>query len=441
MSQLHRFRSRPLVIAGACGVVVVAAAAADAARAATVRLTSGVPAFTVVDLGAPGHSAGDLNVFQAPVIPAGRLLGVQTTLRVAAGAQVVQGALAFDLPDGQLAVDGVSQLDPTSTGLIAGRPFTRAVVGGTGAYAGMRGEVTSTRRPDGSYDQHFTLDPAPTTGRRSLTVFSQTPGPTVLDLGATGASPGDVSIVDRGALVDGGGARVGSVRGLQTAILTEDGQRVVLAQVTYRLRGGDIVIGGLSGHAADGSGNVVGVPYLRPVLGGTGAYAGATGTVTTTRGADGRYEQRFALSGISRRSTRTLHLLGASGPSDRADVAPGGVSGGDMTLFDVPVRQGRRTVGRARGVQTAIALEARAQTVSTQITYELRGRGSLIVAGLSDYPAAGTTGTVRNRPQTRAVIGGTGEFAGAHGTVRAVRSRGGAYRLTFSLSGAPSRKR
>ena len=48
---------------------------------------------------------------------------------------------------------------------------------------------------------------------------------------------------------------------------------------------------------------------------------------------------------------------------------------------------------------------------------------------------------MRNRPQTRAVIGGTGEFAGAHGTVRAVRSRGGAYRLTFSLSGAPSRKR
>jgi hypothetical protein len=440
MSQLQRLRSRPIVVAGTCGLVIAGATAAHA-RAASLDLTSGVPAFTVVDLGPSGHSAGDLNVFQAPVTPAGRLLGVQTTLRVASGAQVVQGALAFDLPDGQIAVDGVSQLDPRSTGLIAGRPFTRAVVGGTGPYAGRRGEVTSTRRPDGSYDQHFTLDPAPSTGRRSLTVFSPTPNPTPLDLGAPGATPGDITLVDKATLVDAGGAPIGVLRGVQTTMAAENGERAVLAQATFRLRDGDIVIGGLSRYAADGSGNVVGVPLVRPVLGGTGAYAGATGTVTTIRNADDRYEQRFALSGISRRATRTLHLIGASGPADRADVPPAGVSGGDMTLFDVPVRQGRRTVGRSRGVQTAIAVENGMQTVSTQITYELRGRGSLIVAGLSAYPAAGTTGTVRNRPQTRAVIGGTGAFAGAHGTVRAVRSRAGVYRLTFSLSGAPSRKR
>jgi hypothetical protein len=440
MSHLQRIRSRPVAIAGACGILIVAATAADAARAASLTLESGVPTFSVVDLGASGHSAGDLNVFQSSVSPAGRLLGIQTTLALTSDTQIVQGVLTFDLPEGQIAVSGVSRLDPQTTGLLTGQAFTRAVVGGTGAYAGARGEVVSTRRPDGSYDQRFTFDAPPKGGRRSLTVYSRTPGPRTLDLGAPGASAGDESIVDAGTLVDAGGTRVGSIRGLETTILTDDGQRVVLAQATFRLPGGDIVIGGVSGHVADGSGNVPGVAYVRPVLGGTGAYAGATGTVTTTRVADGRYEQRFALSGLGQRVTRTLRLTGASGPSVNADLPPAGVSGGDMTLFDVPMRRGRRTVGRARGVQTSIVVEHGHQTVSTQITYVLR-RGSLVVAGLSDYPAAGTTGTVRNRPQVRAVIGGTGVYAGAHGTVRAVRQRDGTYRQTFSLSGAPSRKR
>jgi hypothetical protein len=71
----------------------------------------------------------------------------------------------------------------------------------------------------------------------------------------------------------------------------------------------------------------------------------------------------------------------------------------------------------------------------------LRGRGTLVVGGLSRYPVAGTTGTIRGSLPVRPVIGGTGDFAGARGTVRTVRSRGGDYRLTFSLSGAPSRKR
>jgi hypothetical protein len=428
------------MVAGACGLIVVAAAAADSARAASLSIVSGVPAFTVVDLGAAGRSAGDLNVFQAPVTPAGQLLGVQTTLALTSDTQIVQGALAFDLPEGQIAVAGVSQLDPQVTGLIPGQRFQRAVVGGTGRYAGLRGQVVSTRRPDGSYDQAFTLRKAPLGRQRSLTVYAQTPGPAIVDLGATGASPGDLSVVDDGTLVDTAGATVGTVRGLQTTVDIRDGRRLVLAQVTYRLRGGDIVIGGISGHVADGSGNVVGVAYTRPVLGGTGVYAGATGTVTTTRDADGRYEHRFALSGLGQRVTRTLRLTGASGPAANTDAPPTGVSAGDMTLFDVPMRQGRRTVGRARGVQTSVVVEHGRQTVSTQITYVLR-HGSLVVAGLSDYPAAGTTGTVRNRPQVRAVIGGTGAFAGAHGTVRAVRRPDGTYRQTFSLSGAPSRKR
>lgn len=46
MSQLQRLRSRPVVVAGACGMVVVAATLADVARAASAPVTTGRSAVT-----------------------------------------------------------------------------------------------------------------------------------------------------------------------------------------------------------------------------------------------------------------------------------------------------------------------------------------------------------------------------------------------------------
>jgi hypothetical protein len=36
-------------------------------------------------------------------------------------------------------------------------PVSRAILGGTGKYMGVRGELTSTRNADGTYKQEFTL--------------------------------------------------------------------------------------------------------------------------------------------------------------------------------------------------------------------------------------------------------------------------------------------
>src|SRR3569833_2722891 len=107
--------SASLIAAG--GVLLAAAAPAGAAA---LQITSGVPAFTSVDLGPSGLSSGDVNVFESALTPAGRLLGVQTVIGVGPAAQTVQGALSFDLPDGQIAVAGISQLDRTTTGLLPG---------------------------------------------------------------------------------------------------------------------------------------------------------------------------------------------------------------------------------------------------------------------------------------------------------------------------------
>jgi len=46
---------------------------------------------------------------------------------------------------------------PTAPEFEPGKSAVRAALGGTGKYMGARGQVTSTRNPDGSYTQVFTL--------------------------------------------------------------------------------------------------------------------------------------------------------------------------------------------------------------------------------------------------------------------------------------------
>jgi hypothetical protein len=307
----------------------------------------------------------------------------------------------------------------------------------------MRGTVTSTRRPDGTYGQSFSLD-APTGGTRTVQVASTSGPGKQIDVPIPGNSPGDLTIVDDAVLRDAQDAIIGTVRGVQQVVSTTGG-RVVQAQLTYTLPDGDLLVGGVSRQVIDGTGLLVGTTFVRPVLGGTGAYAGAGGTMTTSLGPDGRYEQRFDLSGLGVRSTQKLRLVadGSAASTSHVEQAPVGVSAGDQNVYTGPLRdaRGKRRVGTARGVQTTVAVENGQQTVASQLTYVLRGRGTLVVGGLSRYPVAGTTGTIRGSLPVRPVIGGTGDFAGAHGTLRTVRSRHGDYRLTFSLSGAPSRKR
>jgi len=383
---------------------------------------------------------GDVNVFESAVSPSGQLLGAQTTIGAGPRALTVQGALTFDLADGQIAVAGVSQIDPKPIGLLPGRPYARAVVGGSGAYAGMRGTVTSTRRSDGSYSQAFALTP-PAGGTRTVDVVSTSGPGKQIDVPMPGNSPGDITVVDDAVLRDAQDAIIGTVRGVQQVVSTTGG-RVVQAQLTYTLPDGELLVGGVSRQVVDGTGLVTGATFVRPVVGGTGAYAGAGGTMTTTLGADGRYTQHFALSGIGAPVTRTVRFVADNdaGRTSRVDQPPAGVSAGDQTAFTGPLRdaRGKRRVGTARGVQTTVAVENGLQTVAPQLTYVVRGRGTLVVGGLSRYPAAGTTGTVRGTLPARPVLGGTGEFAGAHGVLRTVRNRDRSYRLTFSLAGTPA---
>jgi hypothetical protein len=112
-----------------------------------------------------------------------------------------------------------------------------------------------------------------------------------IDLGDPGKTSGDLYVF-AGRLTDDHGHTIGRVRGAQTSIVLEDGAETVQLYATYELRRGSVVIGGLSQYPLDQTNNTIaGRTYVRSLLGGTGRYLGARGTMTTTRMADGSYRQ------------------------------------------------------------------------------------------------------------------------------------------------------
>jgi len=127
------------------------------------------PKMSLLDLGAPGNSLGDVYHFSAalhskPGGPAtGELIGSKTLVKVATEANPSlerRATLMFftfaDRKD-QIIAFGVADYSPSAPEFEAGQPAVRAILGGTGKYMGARGEVTSTRNADSSYTQVFTL--------------------------------------------------------------------------------------------------------------------------------------------------------------------------------------------------------------------------------------------------------------------------------------------
>jgi hypothetical protein len=132
-------------------------------------------------------------------------------------------------------------------------------------------------------------------GTKTVRFHSPDVAPTFVDLGEPGRGVGDLTIFD-GTVQDAKGRRdVGRYYGTQITVAVADTQ-VVQSMITYDLgRGDTLLFGGIGEYPAEGGGLVKGQRFTRPVLGGTGKYAGATGTITTIRLEDGSYEQVFRI--------------------------------------------------------------------------------------------------------------------------------------------------
>jgi hypothetical protein len=127
------------------------------------------PKLSLLDLGAPGNSLGDVYHFSAPLHSerggpvTGEVIGSKTLVKVATDANPSlerRATLMFftfaDRKD-QILAFGVADYSPNVPEFETGQPVVRAVLGGTGKYIGARGQVASTRNTDGSYTQTFTL--------------------------------------------------------------------------------------------------------------------------------------------------------------------------------------------------------------------------------------------------------------------------------------------
>jgi hypothetical protein len=127
------------------------------------------PKMSLLDLGAPGNSLGDVYHFSAslhskrggPVT--GEVIGSKTLVKMPTDANPNLERRAtlmfFTFADGkdQIIAFGAADYSPSTPEFDAGQAVVRPVLGGTGKYIGARGQVTSTRNTDGSYTQVFTL--------------------------------------------------------------------------------------------------------------------------------------------------------------------------------------------------------------------------------------------------------------------------------------------
>ena len=164
-------RSKLMAMAALLASTLLAACGAHSTNPSTETFTvyEDAPKMSLLDLGAPGNSLGDVYHFSAPLHSerggpvTGELIGSKTLVKVATEANPSlerRATLMFftfaDRKD-QIIAFGVADYSPTAPEFEAGQPVVRAILGGTGKYMGARGQLASTRNADGSYTQVFTL--------------------------------------------------------------------------------------------------------------------------------------------------------------------------------------------------------------------------------------------------------------------------------------------
>jgi allene oxide cyclase-like protein len=110
-----------------------------------------------VDNGKPGPTLGDTNVITEDVYVGGKKVGTSDLTCTLVRLDPVKHFFAVEclnttvLPDGQITAQGVVTSDEVEK-----VPFKQAITGGTGAYKGVRGELTVDEAGDGP--AHLTLD-------------------------------------------------------------------------------------------------------------------------------------------------------------------------------------------------------------------------------------------------------------------------------------------
>jgi len=430
----------------------------------------GPPSLLHIDIGQSGGSHGDVLVFDADVTSteglSGKLSGRLITVEIPELDQVIHDRIAEKVFDfggaGTLVVGGKSVYPFDGSGaeeMAFNTPQIRPVIGGTGDFLGALGQVATTRNDDLSYQHTFRLvgitqwaEPSSASaGQRTITLNQAAPNVVDVDFGSEGRSRGDLLAVD--AQFTSTEGLTGKLSGIITTVdLPEPGEAVFQDRFFKGVfdfgQANTLVVLGKSVYPPDASGTDelgVDVPSIKPVVGGTGEFIGARGQVVTTRREDGTYTQEFQLVGISTSETiaaqhSTLILDQALPYLVHVDVGLEGGSHGDILAFDAEVTSTEGLLGKLSGIITTVDIpspgDALFEDRIVHMVFDLGNANTLVVAGKSVYPSDRGPGSefAKNIPQTRAIIGGTGEYMAAQGQVATTRNADGSYTHGFKFA-------
>lgn len=143
--------------------VIAAEVSAKRPIVKTITLLQSAPVLKTVNQ--PGEPTGTLVVYGAELtntrgVKQGFLAGTILTVDLKGGKvedELRERSLTFQLTAGTIVARGLSFYPLGDRELRPGKPVVIAVIGGTGAYIGASGEVTTTRLADGTYRQVITL--------------------------------------------------------------------------------------------------------------------------------------------------------------------------------------------------------------------------------------------------------------------------------------------
>jgi opacity protein-like surface antigen len=168
---IPRLTLRPLQQCLGVFMALIACLQWSAVQAAEVTQTFTIhqelPNLVHVDLGAKGVSHGDMLAFDAAVETdndlQGKLSGFVLTVDIPEQDheifqdRIVQ--MVFDLGDTNTLVIGGKSVYPSNYGheMYENQPQIRAIIGGTGSFIGARGQATTTRNDDGTYEHYIQL--------------------------------------------------------------------------------------------------------------------------------------------------------------------------------------------------------------------------------------------------------------------------------------------
>lgn len=418
------------------GLIVAGLVGPGAARAGEpVRLVveSATPAVTVVARDAGTTSLADLRILRSPASADDGRNGTRWSVEVVnalpdaadpAEDRIAIAILAFGTET--LVLAGVTTGIPADPGT----PLVWAVLGGTGAFAGVRGEAVTTTAPDGSTEDRLTLAGIGMTEPAETLVLVTDPAPAV----GTGPEADPIRTAER-ALADGTGAGTGTVRAVTVDLGTEGAAPVAAELGVLRLGSGERIFH--AGLVRDGTAG----GRERAIIGGTGRFAGARGTLAITDRGDGTTELTVTLLAGSPDGAASLGALRSMltprtpAPVD-VDRDGGGIGYGDLRVWRSPAIVDEISGGASEGVFFLVSepteADPRFRRLGLQV-YRIPEGGTLVVAGEYEYDAA--DGPIPGMaPIERAVAGGTGRFSGASGTVTTVREGDDLYSHLFQAA-------